>query len=153
MEYVEARMAVQNYRKYNWPIPSHLQAAAASIAPDLKHTFTATSFTQGSASASDRPTNREHSNRLAAGQGKLEEVDLGPEAKARTEQAWKRLDGTEPAEDPKEKSKAARYGYQGRKPKRRNSDAIRREQLVEQVLRETKRTAPFRLSEPTLSTC
>ncbi|KAF1848436.1 uncharacterized protein K460DRAFT_375300 [Cucurbitaria berberidis CBS 394.84] len=137
-QYVEARMAEQNYRQYGWPIPTNLQAAVATIAPDLKHTFTATSSTQGTQGAADNPADRDHSNRLAAGQGKLHEVDLGPDAAARTEQAWKRLDGTEPAEESKAKSRLDKYGYQWRKPKRRNSDAMRREQMVEAVLREAK---------------
>lgn len=131
-------MAEQNYRQYGWPIPGHLQAAVAAIAPDLKHTFTATSSTEGTAGTLDNPADREHSNRLAAGQGKLQEVDLGPDAAARTEQAWKRLDGTAPAEDSRTKTKLDKYGYQWRKPKRRNSDAIRRDELVEAVLRESK---------------
>jgi len=109
-----------------------------AIAPDLQHTVTATSSAQGTASRLDAPADKEHSNRLAAGKGKLEEVDLGPEAAARIKEAWKRLDSGLPAEDPAGKKGKGRYGFQWRKPKRRNSEAERREQMVEAVLKEAK---------------
>lgn len=86
----------------------------------------------------DAPVNAEQSNRLAAGQGKLEEVDLGPDAAARIEEAWKRLDSGLPEEDAANKPRKQKYGYRGRKPKRRNSETERREQMVEEVLKEAK---------------
>ncbi|KAF2853794.1 hypothetical protein T440DRAFT_289418 [Plenodomus tracheiphilus IPT5] len=137
-EYVEARLAEQNHRKYGWPIPKHLQAAVVTIAPDLKHTFAESSSAQGTTSGPDVPVNEEHSNRLAAGQGKLQEVDLGPDAAMRIEEAWKRLDNGLPDEEPANKTRRGKYGYQWRKPKRRNSEAERREQMVEAVLKEAK---------------
>lgn len=119
-------MAEQNYRKYGWPIPAHLQASVAAIAPDLKHTFTASSALAVRAEA-DTPVNAEHSNRLATGQGKIEEVDLGPDATQRRR------------EQPASKARRDKYGYAWRNPKRRNSEDMRRDQMVEAVLREAKR--------------
>jgi hypothetical protein len=136
-------LAEQNYRKYGWPIPTHLQASVAAIAPDLKHTFTSTSSGHGTAGGTDSPGNTEHSNRLAAGQGKLQEVDLGPDATTRTEQAWKRLDNGEP-EPPASKARRDKYGYAWRKPKRggKTDEDIRRDQMVEAILSEARRTSP-----------
>lgn len=103
---------------------------------------------QGPTSEQENPANADHSNRLAAGQGKLQEVDLGPAAAARTEQAWRRLGSGAPEEDPTTKKKQERYGYQWRKPKRRNSEAERREQMVEAVLREAKRASQCQSHPP-----
>jgi hypothetical protein len=141
-------MAEQNYRKYGWPIPHHLQPSVAAIAPDLKHTFATNSSKQGVAGGTDSPADTEHSNRLAAGQGKLQEVDLGPDAAARTEQAWKRLDNGEP-EPPASKARRDKYGYAWRKPKKngKTDKDIRRDQMVEAILSEAKRPS---LSYPLL---
>lgn len=89
-------------------------------------------------SGSDAHVDAEHINRRAAGQGKLEEVDLGPDAAVRIKEAWKRLDNGLPQEESANQPRKGRYGYQGRKNKRRNSDAERREQMVEAVLKEAK---------------
>ncbi|KAF1832478.1 hypothetical protein BDW02DRAFT_502952 [Decorospora gaudefroyi] len=138
-EYVDARMAEKNFRQYGWPIPEHLQASVAAIAPELKHTFTATSLTRGTASGAGSPADTDHSNRLAAGQGKLQEVDLGPDATKRTEEAWRRLAEGEP-EPPASKVRRDKYGYAWRKPKKngKTDEDIRREQMVEAVLQEAK---------------
>ncbi|CAN9195409.1 hypothetical protein CC77DRAFT_1023804 [Alternaria alternata] len=138
-EYVEARMAEKNYRQYGWPIPSHLQASVVAIAPDLQHTFASSAAAHGTSASTGSPADNEHSNRLAAGQGKLEEVDLGPEAAARTEQAWKRWDKGEP-EPPASKARRDKYGYAWRKPKAngKTDEDKRRDQMVEAVLREAK---------------
>ncbi|KAI4947281.1 hypothetical protein J4E91_006631 [Alternaria rosae] len=138
-EYVEARMAEKNYRQYGWPIPNHLQASVAAIAPDLRHTFTTSSLAHGTTSSTESPADNEHSNRLAAGQGKLQEVDLGPDATARTEQAWKRWDKGEP-EPPASKARRDKYGYAWRKPKAngKTEEDRRRDQMVEAVLKEAK---------------
>lgn len=144
-------MAEQNYRQYGWPIPIQLQATVFAIAPDLQHTLTETETETETSSAQDParradapPTiNVEYSNRLAAGRGKLHEVDLGPDAMARTKEAWRRLDSGLPAEEtPGGKKGRGKYGFQWRKPKRRNSEAERREQMVEAVLKEAKRNVP-----------
>lgn len=135
-------MAEKNHRQYGWPIPKQLQAAVAAIAPDLKHSFTTTSSALETTNGPDAPVNIEHSNRLAAGQGKLQEVDLGPGSAVRTEQAWKRLDSGIP-EEPASRKRKDKYGYQWRKPKRRNSEAERRESMVDAVLREAKRSSSY----------
>ncbi|EEH47754.2 uncharacterized protein PADG_03838 [Paracoccidioides brasiliensis Pb18] len=88
--------------------------------------------------------------RQPASLGKLHEIDLGPDAKLRnierTEAATRRLAGDEvPDEDEEEKnagSKKTRPGVKDAKNwrgrKRRNSEDIRRDKLVEEVLRESK---------------
>lgn len=110
----------------------------AAIAPDLKPTFTGSAFAQNVAIGPENTTDMQHSQRLAAGQGKLQEVDLGPAAAARVEKDWKRLEAGEPEEEPTNKSRKSKYGYQWRRGKRRDSDAERRDQMVEAVLREAK---------------
>lgn len=95
--------------------------------------------------------------RQPASLGKLHEIDLGPDAKlrniARTEAAAKRLVGDESPlpegeeedeeeETSKMKKKQPRLGKDGkpwRGRKRRNSEDIKRDQLVEEVMRESKR--------------
>ncbi|KAF2625050.1 hypothetical protein BU25DRAFT_460537 [Macroventuria anomochaeta] len=131
--YVEARLAEQNYRQYGWPIPKHLHLTVAAIAPDLKHTFSNPVQATAASSAVDDGT--EHSSRVAAGQGKLEEVDLGSDA-LRTHKDWRRSEGDAPAPAPKVRLGRDGKPYRGRK--RRNSDDIRRDQMVEAVLREAK---------------
>lgn len=136
-------MAEKNYREYGWPIPSHLQASVAAIAPDLQHTFTSSSKTSAHApTATETPADKQHSQRLAAGRGKLEEVDLGPEAAARIEQAWKRLETGEP-ELSASRARRDRYGYAWRKPRGGKTDEDKkRDQMVEAVLSEAKRMYP-----------
>lgn len=141
-------MAEKNYRQYGWPIPQNLQATVAAIAPDLKPSFADPPRTQGTVGP-ETPVDTEHSNRLAAGQGKLQEVDLGPEAAARSEQAWKRLHNGESAEPlPATKVRRNKYGYAWRKPKGngKTDEDVRRDRLVEAVLSEAKRMLLFLLS-------
>lgn len=82
--------------------------------------------------------------------GKLQEIDLGDEARMRnvamTDKARRRMEG-ESVEDEEGGSsrKRVRLGKDGkpwRSRKRRDSDALKREQLVEQILRENKRALP-----------
>ncbi|KAL4939645.1 hypothetical protein BDV06DRAFT_33246 [Aspergillus oleicola] len=76
--------------------------------------------------------------REPASLGKLHEIDLGQEAKLRnialTEEATKRLNGgdSEPTSEGQPSSKPSRYR------KRRTSEDIQRDRLVEEVLRESK---------------
>lgn len=76
--------------------------------------------------------------RQPAALGRLHEVDLGPDATARnialTEAAQRRLDG-EPEED--EKPRLRRDGKPFRR-KRRTSTDVKRDKLVEEVMRESK---------------
>lgn len=131
-------MAEQNYRRYNWPIPEHLHSAVAAIAPDLKHIL-ASSAVQAAAVSSSIDDDSERSSRVAAGQGKLQEVDLGPEAASRTHEDWKRLEGEAPAS----RIRLGKDVKPRRGPKRRNSDDMRRDQMVEAVLREAKCNYPL----------
>lgn len=80
--------------------------------------------------------------------GKILEVDLGNEARdrnvVRTEQARRRLDGEDVEDESvtEGKTKKIRIGRDGkpwRGRKRRTSEDIRRDQLVEEVLRENRR--------------
>jgi len=77
--------------------------------------------------------------------GKLHEIDLGPDATmkniARTEAAARRLDGEEmPVEENRgeKKPRLGRNGKPWRSRRRRNSDDVKRDELVEEVLRESK---------------
>ena len=81
--------------------------------------------------------------RAPATQGKLHEIDLGPDATlrniARTAAAQRKLEGTDPEIDEKTGKIRLRkdgkpYGWR----KRRNSDDIKRDKLVEEVMRESR---------------
>ena len=88
--------------------------------------------------------------RNPASLGKIHEIDLGADASLRnverTETAIRRAQNGEPLPDPDEKPRKPRKPRIGRdgkpmKPrprKRRNSEDIKRDQLVEQVLRESR---------------
>ncbi|KAF1930308.1 uncharacterized protein M421DRAFT_371168 [Didymella exigua CBS 183.55] len=130
--YVEARLAEQNHRKYGGPIPLHLQSIVAATVPDLKHAFAANPV-QTAAPSSTIDTDTDLSNRVAAGQGKLEEVSLAADS-TRTHKDWARLEGTAPAP----KVRMGRDGKPWRGRKRRNSNDIRRDAAVEAVLKEAK---------------
>ena len=82
--------------------------------------------------------------RQPAALGKLQEVDLGPGAAsinaARTEAAKRRLEGGEvEPEEPVAKVRLGKDGKPRRVRRRRNSNDIKRDKLVEEVLRESKR--------------
>lgn len=86
--------------------------------------------------------------RQPAALGKLQEVDLGPDATslnvARTEAAKRRLEGNDV--EPEVITGKIRLGKDGkprRTRRRRNSDDIKRDKLVEEVLRESKREKRF----------
>lgn len=86
-------------------------------------------------------------NRQPAALGKLHEIDLGDEARdknvARTDMATRRLNGEEVIEESAQKKptkvRLGRDGKPWRGRKRRGSDDIRRDQLVDEILRENKR--------------
>lgn len=82
--------------------------------------------------------------------GRLQEVDLGDEARMRnaamTEQARRRLAGEVVDDDMEDSRKRARIGKDGkpwRSRKRRASEDVKRDQLVEELMRENKRRLPF----------
>lgn len=77
--------------------------------------------------------------------GRLHEIDLGPDAKLRniamTEAAKRRLEGGEVEVEEKGHGKVRlrRDGKPWRGKKRRNSNDIKRDKLVEEVMKETRR--------------
>ena len=82
-------------------------------------------------------------NRQPAGLGKLHEIDLGPDATLRnialTEAAKRKLQGIEPEIDESTgKVRLRKDGKPWRPRKRRNSQDIKRDKLVEEVMRESK---------------
>ena len=82
-------------------------------------------------------------NRQPASLGKLHEVDLGPSSTlsnvARTEAARRRLETGEPAEEPPQRlGRDGKPWRGGRGRKRRTSSAVRRDKMVEEVLRESR---------------
>lgn len=83
-------------------------------------------------------------------QGRLQEVDLGEEVRMRnaamTEQARRRLAGEavdEDSDDPRKRVRIGKDGKPWRSRKRRASDAIKRDQMVEELMRENRCMAPF----------
>lgn len=94
----------------------------------------------------NRTLDEKFSLREPAAQGKLHEIDLGQEARlqniARTEAATRRLAGDRsPSPDEEASSEKKRLGKDGkpwRGRRRRNSEDIKRDRLVEEVLRESK---------------
>jgi hypothetical protein len=99
---------------------------------------------QDTPGATSRDTS--HIQRQPATLGKLLEIDLGRETHerniARTEAAWRRLDGEVIDDDstPAQKGKVrlGRDGKPFRSRKRRNSEDIRRDKIVEEVMRENR---------------
>jgi hypothetical protein len=91
--------------------------------------------------------------RQPAGVGKLLEIDLGPDTTlqniARTEAAQKRLETGEPEASPAGPARKPRLGKDGkpwRSRKRRNSEDVKRDKLVEDIMRESRRKLrPFPL--------
>lgn len=82
-------------------------------------------------------------HRQPAALGKLHEIDLGPDATlrniARTEAAQRKLEGIEPEIDESTgKVRLRRDGKPWRPRKRRNSEDVKRDKLVEEVMRESK---------------
>lgn len=82
--------------------------------------------------------------RLPAALGQIHEIDLGPDAVlrnvARTEAAAKRMQNGESAADeqPAERVRLGRDGKPRRRRNRRGSDDIKRDQIVEAVLKESR---------------
>lgn len=81
--------------------------------------------------------------RQAATLGKLHEVDLGPDAKMRnierTQMATNRLAGSVDSDGEGGSSKEPGTKQKWKNKQKRDSEGIRRNQLVEEVLRESKR--------------
>lgn len=84
--------------------------------------------------------------RQPAALGKLHEIDLGPDATlrniARTEAAQRRLEAGEEGPEREERAPKVRLRKDGRPwrgRRRRNSEDVKRDRLVEEVLRESRR--------------
>jgi hypothetical protein len=127
MTYIETEMARRHIRSDSQGAPEgHADDGAARRASDLKLP-----------------------QRQPATLGKLHEIDLGPDSKlqniARTQEATRKLAGNEDGRTDILESRGTKTPqpesgdkrFRGRR--RRNSDDIRRDQLVEEVLRESKR--------------
>ncbi|KAF2743825.1 hypothetical protein M011DRAFT_480362 [Sporormia fimetaria CBS 119925] len=114
--FVEARLAEQNHERYGWPIPPHLQALVDTMSREKK---------AESASAS-QSTQTPQEARVAAGRGTLQEVELDTEAAAQKRDASAKS------------HKQAEGNTRPRRRNRRNSEDVRRDKLVEDVLREAK---------------
>jgi hypothetical protein len=134
MTYIETEMARRHIRSDSQGAPEgHTDDAAARRASDLKLP-----------------------QRQPATLGKLHEIDLGPDSKlqniARTQAATRKLAGNEDGHSDSRESRHTKTAQpeSGDKPfrgrRRRNSDDIRRDQLVEEVLRESKRESLSRLT-------
>ena len=80
--------------------------------------------------------------RQPAALGKLHEIDLGPDATltniARTEAARRRLEAGNPEVEEVGKVRLGRDGKPRRNRRRRNSDDVKRDKLVEEVMKESK---------------
>ncbi len=91
-------------------------------------------------------------HRQPAALGKLHEIDLGPDATlkniARTEEAKRRLEGGALDEEGDGIVKLRRDGKPFRRRRRRNSDDVKRDKLVEEVMRESRCTSPFSYLPP-----
>jgi len=154
-------MAEKNRRLYGWPIPAHLRHIVATLAPASEDNATSTASRKTESNTSENVNdgaNTKYGQRMAAGMGKLQEIDLGPEAIVqniqRTEEARRRLERGEVSVSDVEPAKV-RLGKDGkprRNRNRRNSEDLRRDMMVEAVLREAKRMpcAPLYCSCPKL---
>lgn len=130
------------------------EMAKRRVGQNLPPSPTNNNHTQPSESDSDSPHARQSGKAAAqrdpASLGKIHEIDLGADASLRnaqrTENAIRRAWNGEALPDPDEKPpkpRKLRVGRDGKpmKPrprKRRNSEDIKRDQLVEEVLRESK---------------
>lgn len=131
MAYIESEMA-KRYRHNNVPTDS--------VEPDPS----AADDAGGGGSGGSAPPSSDLLLREPASMGKLHEIDLGQEARlhniARTEEATKRLVRDEAdvssADDKAPSTEKTDKPWRGRK--RRTSEDIKRDRLVEEVLRESK---------------
>jgi hypothetical protein len=135
-------------------IDSELAKRSQAQAQAQAHAQSQVSHAHPPPSASSQPTKSTTDTkkeldvqRQPAALGKLLEIDLGDEARnknvERTNQARRRLDGEEIEDEavPGKKTGKARLGRDGkpwRGRKRRASDDIKRDKLVEEVLRENR---------------
>jgi len=116
------------------PATSTDPTASSSSEPQPSSSLTASAFWQPT-----RPTDR------GATLGKLHEVDLGEENKLknihRTAEATRRLEDTTTTTSTSITTDDPAFSSKSRKRRRRNSQDIQRDKLVEEVLKESKRTS------------
>lgn len=103
----------------------------AALAPEIVEKPTPV-VTSTPASKDQTGTSDEYNLRLAAGKGKLQEVELDSNRAIQDKQV---------ETQPTSKVRLGRDGKPRRHPKRRNSEDLRRDQMVEAVLREAKCTS------------
>ncbi|RPA83581.1 hypothetical protein BJ508DRAFT_413258 [Ascobolus immersus RN42] len=158
MEYIEKRMSSKNASStsaismnsaLSTSTPQHvsqLSSSQSNLASDGNTQSAVCDLTVGAASTSN-PSSTSTDPRFSsdlqirgATLGKLHEVDLGEEAKmrniARTEAATRRLEGKEPIQDEEDLKGGKKKGRF--KKRRRNSEDLQRDKLVEEVLKETR---------------
>jgi hypothetical protein len=132
-------------------------AARRTEASQAPHTHTHTSSSSNHQSMRDvgptvqqaqRKNEEKETQRQPASLGKLQEIDLGEEARDRnvvqTERARRRLDGEVVEEEGEGEVKKVRVGPDGkpwRGRKRRGSEDVKRDRMVEDVLRENRCTS------------
>ena len=145
MAYIDSELAKRRVRE-GFP-HGHAENQAKSQAQPLHHA--APPSTQESSSHTTIPNGKSLDvNRQPATLGKLQEIDLGDETRdknvERTNQARRRLDGEEVEDEATARGRKpgkVRLGPDGkpwRGRKRRGSDDIKRDKLVEEVLRENR---------------
>ncbi|OTA95857.1 hypothetical protein M434DRAFT_68516 [Hypoxylon sp. CO27-5] len=137
-EYIEAELA----RRHNAFVPSSSRQTRAASQDRSSSQEPSTSSTGIPNTTVPKP---EHPNRAL--QGQLMEIDLGDEARSRnealTERAARRMRGEdiEDSDSGSGRPRKVRLGRDGkpwRSRNRRNSDDIRRDRLVEEILRENR---------------
>jgi hypothetical protein len=129
MEYIESELA-----KRRQTVPSSTTHPSSSSLPNFS------SHASHGAEGPERPHQKQ-----PASLGKLQEIDLGPSATIKNiALTAKVLDGS-PASSEPEKPPKPRLGRNGkpiRPRKRRHSEDLKRDKLVEEVLRESKCKPP-----------
>lgn len=117
------------------------------IAPDLRQSLISKPSTSETSAEIQDPADIEKDVRMAAGMGKIEEVDISPMEK-RTDEKWMRLENGQFEQIATGKVRMGRDGKPRRPPKRRPSEDIRRDQMVEAVLSESRRMYTFATLRP-----
>jgi Hepatocellular carcinoma-associated antigen 59 len=122
------------------------EMAKRRLGQDLPESSNTTLDDQQSNDEVAHPSNKQVLQRQPAAVGKIHEIDLGRDASLRNQQrtalAMRKARGEHvPSEElvVTKKPKLGRNGKPRRGPKRRNSEDIKRDQLVEQVLHESRR--------------
>ncbi len=128
---------------------AYIDSEMAKRREGVNSSISTSGLTSSEAALQARAAGDAHLQRQPAALGKLHEIDLGPDATlrniARTQAATRRLETNEPMEV-EVQGKRVRVGKDGkpwRSRKRRNSEDVKRDKLVEEVLRESRRKSPL----------